>query len=238
MACHLLSANLVNAGMTSPQAPSAARPHSPSLGFNLAGIALLVMLAAVGVAYLLDEMSDANKVTPPALNDGNAISQTIAGTVLSIPTAWFRYGEQIRDGFTNEIDLRVLVDADSGGVLPVDVTLLPRSRARTSASLLDGVYLHQFSDDTLAGVPGLVGKPLLETEGYAGESVWYDALSPNPFVAKCSDPVVAGGPMQCVRSVYLNSGIAAVYTFDAALLQSWRSFDTEIEQWLTRIGAW
>ena len=238
MACHLLSANLVNAGMTSPQAPIAARHHSPSLGFNLAGIALLVLLAAVGLAYLLDEMSDTNKVTPPALNDGDAISQTIAGTELSIPTAWFRYGEQIRDGFTNQIDLRVLVDADSGAVLPVDVTLLPRSRARTSSSLLDGVYLHQFSDDTLAGVPGLVGKPMLGTEGYEGESVWYDALSPNPFVAKCSDPVVKGGPTQCVRSVYLPSGIAAVYSFDAALLQSWRNFDAEMEQWLTRIGAW
>ena len=30
--------------------------------------------------------------------DGNPITQTISGRELSIPTTWFRYGEQVRDG--------------------------------------------------------------------------------------------------------------------------------------------
>ena len=52
------------------------------------------------------------------------------------------------------------------------------------------------------------------------------------------EPVAAEGSAQCVRTVYLPSGIAAVYTFDAEVLQSWRQFDTEMERWLTTIGAW
>ena len=224
--------------MKSQPAPAAAGNPHHGLAYNLAGIAVLVLLLAVGAAYLIDELGRSARAPLPRLADGAPITQTLSGRELAIPTTWFRFGEQIRNGFTDQIDLRLLLTAQDGATLPVDVTLLPRSRARTSSSLLDGVYLHQFSDDTLAGVPGLVGKPMLGTEGYEGESVWYDALSPNPFVAKCSDPVVKGGPTQCVRSVYLPSGIAAVYSFDAALLQSWRNFDAEMEQWLTRIGAW
>jgi len=225
--------------MSSQSAPAGRHLGLSSLAYNLAGITVLVLLLAVGAAYLIDELGRASKTPAPSLADPDPIVQTISGRELSIPTAWFRYGEQIRDGFTNQIDLRVLFvpDADTAPV-PVDITLLPRSRARTSASLLDGVYLHQFGDDTLGGVPGLVGKPMLSSNGYAGESVWYDALSPNPFVAKCLQPVAADGVAQCVRTVYLPSGIAAVYTFDATILQSWRQFDAEMERWLTPIGAW
>lgn len=223
--------------MSLQTAPERASTHS--LGFNLAGIAALVMLGAVGAAYLIDNLSRSARVTPPSLVDGNTISQTISGRELSIPTTWFRHGEQIKPGFTNQIDLRVLFQPEPGtAALPVDVSLVPRSRARTSAALLDTVYLHQFDDNTTHGVPGLVGKPMGKSNGYQGETVWYDALSPNPFVAKCVEPVAPGASSQCVRTVYLSSGIAATYAFDATALQSWRHFDTEMERWLTKIGAW
>ena len=223
--------------MSLQTAPERASSHS--LGFNLAGIAALVLLGAVGAAYLIDSLGRGARVTPPSLADGNTISQTISGQELSIPTAWFRYGEQIKPGFTNQIDLRVMFQPEpESAPLPVDVALVPRSRARTSAVLLDTVYLHQFGDEMVQGVPGLVGKPMGKNNGYEGETVWYDALSPNPFVAKCVEPVAPGASSQCVRTVYLSSGIAATYAFDATALQSWRQFDAEMERWLTKIGAW
>jgi hypothetical protein len=223
--------------MAFPAAPAPAASNS-SIGYNLAGIGLLVLLAAVGLAYGIDRLSRSSEATPPALTDLDPINQTIAGVELHIPTNWFRYGEQIRDGFTGQIDLRLPFTAEGHvEAETVDVTLLPRSRARTSASLLDAVYLHQFGEETLSGVPGLVGKPMLAGNGYEGESIWYDAISPNPFVAKCAAPI-ADGSAQCVRTVYLPKGIAAVYTFDQAALQSWRDFDAGMEQWLTVIGAW
>lgn len=225
--------------MSSQSAPAHRHHGHPSLAYNLAGIAVLVLLLAVGAAYLIDELGRSSRVPVPSLDDSDPISQTISGRELSIPTAWFRYGEQIRSGFTNQIDLRVPYSPDGAeAAIQVDITLLPRSRARASARLLDGVYVHQFAEQTLGGVPGLVGKPMLASNGYAGESVWYDALSPNPFVAKCVEPVEPDGIAQCVRTVYLPSGIAAVYTFDATALHSWRQFDTEMERWLGHIGAW
>lgn len=223
----------------SPQsAPATPRHAPPSLAFNLAGIAVLALLLAVGAAYLIDEMGRTTRVPTPSLEDANPIVQTISGRELTIPTSWFRYGEQIRDGFTNQIDLTVMFAPDGAAPLPVQVMLLPRSRARTSSALLDAVYLHQFGDETLAGIPGLVGKPLGPAAGYEGEHVWYDPLSANPFVAKCMAPISPGAPEQCVRTVYLPSGIAAVYAFDATALPSWRQFDEHMQQWLEKIGAW
>jgi hypothetical protein len=212
---------------------------SHSLGFNMAGIAAIVLLLAVGAAYLVDELTRQKRETLPGLADGNPISQTISGRELAIPASWFRYGEQLKPGFTSQIDLRLIFTANSGAPgLPIEVTLLPRSRARTSAALLDAVYLHQFGGETLEGVPGLIGKPMQAASGYRGETVWYDALSPNPFVAKCVEPIASGEPAQCVRTVYLPSGIAATYAFDATALQSWRQFDDEMQRWFARINAW
>ncbi|MET3897516.1 hypothetical protein ABIB57_001453 [Devosia sp. UYZn731] len=213
----------------------AAAPQPSSLGFNLAGIAVLVLLLAVGAAYVVDILGKNNRTAPPNLADKSTIAIAVAGKELTIPSSWFRYGEQLRGGFVNQIDLHVLLGQTA---IPVDVTLLPRSRVRPSATLLDGVYLHQFDDATLSGVPGLVGKPLHDGDGFTGESVWYDALSANPFVAKCLAPVRETEPVQCLRTVFLPSGIAAVYAFDASALQSWRQFDSEMQKWLGQIGAW
>lgn len=213
----------------------AATPQPSSLGFNLAGIAVLVLLLAVGAAYVIDILGKNSRAALPHLTDRSTVAIAVAGKELTIPASWFRYGEQQRGGFVNQIDLHVVLGPDA---LPVDVTLLPRSRARPSATLLDGVYLHEFAEDTLSGVEGLVGKPLHDGDGFTGESVWYDALSINPFVAKCMAPVSKGAPAQCLRTVFLPSGIAAVYAFDATALQSWRSFDTHMRQWLEPIGAW
>ncbi|SFC60804.1 hypothetical protein SAMN04488059_107165 [Devosia psychrophila] len=225
--------------MGSHSAPTRPTPARPSLLYNLACIAVFVLLLAVGAAYLIDELGRAESVPVPTLADSNPVFQTISGRELAIPRSWFRYGEQIRGGFTDQIDLRIMILPDGAQhAVSMDVTLLPPSRARSSATLLDRVYLHQFAGETLRGVPGLVGKPMQPQDGYAGENVWYDALSPNPFVAKCQQPVAGRAAAQCVRTAYLPSGIAAIYTFDVALLQSWRQIDPKIQLWLEPIGAW
>ncbi|KKB84057.1 hypothetical protein VW29_12405 [Devosia limi DSM 17137] len=231
-------ANLVNSAMgTSSAAANTPKPAS-SLGFNLAGIAVLVLLLAVGAAYVIDDRGRAARIAQPDPADQRIVMLTLSGKDLSIPASWFRYDEQMRPGFSRQVDLQVRLGQDGGTPLSVDVTLLPRSRARPSSALLDAVYLHQFNGETLAGVPGLVGKPLQQANGFAGETVWYDALAADPFVAKCMASIQAEAPARCLRTVYLSSGIAAVYAFDATALPGWRSFDIEMKNWLEPIGAW
>lgn len=224
--------------MSLQNVPAYDRSNAHSLGFNLAAIAAIVLLLALGAAYLIDDLGRSTRIAAPDIEAGDLVSQTISGREMKIPASWFRYGEQLKPGFASQVDLRIpFTPAPGTAALTIDVTLLPRSRARSSAALLDTVYLHGFGGAMIEDVPGLIGKPMGKTDGYKGETVWYDAISPNPFVAKCVDPVAPGSPAQCVRTVYLASGMAATYAFDATALQSWRLFDTEMERWLRRIGA-
>lgn len=214
------------------------RPQPHPVGLNLLTIGVGVAVLAVGAAYLIDAAGKA-RTDALRLADEVALSRTLGGHELEIPRAWFRYDEEATAGFAKQIDLRLELPLGSQGKAEVvDVTLLPRSRVRPSAALLDGVYLHQFEEGQLPGGPvGLVGKPLKPGEGYAGEAVWYDALAADPFVAKCSKPVAAAADGQCLRTVYLAPGIAAVYAFPEAALAGWRAFDAEMGKRLRAIGA-
>ena len=214
--------------------------HSPQhhpLGFNLAAIAAVLVLFGIGVAYLIDAAARNARTDAHRLDTETTLTRSLGGVDLEIPLAWFRYEEQRIEGFAKQIDLRFdlplgLDEANTS----IDITLLPRSRVRPSAALLDGVYLHQFTDEQLSGPPGLVGKPLRPAEGYANEAVWYDALSADPFVAKCST-LVEDGPSQCLRTVHLGPGVAAIFTFPEVVLMHWREFDQQVDARLRQIGA-
>jgi hypothetical protein len=166
------------------------------------------------------------------------VSRTLGNTTLTIPAAWLAGPVDQSTGFARQVDLKLNLPLGPGGALrSVDVTLTQRSRVRPSASLLDGVYLHQFLADQLSGPVGLVGKPMAAGEGYADETVWYDPIAPQPFVAKCAAPIAQGQPGKCLRTVYLGSGIAVVYGFADDLLPNWKRFDAEMHPLLDRIGA-
>jgi hypothetical protein len=212
-------------------------PHS--VGMNLLTIAVGAALLGIGAAYLIDAVSKTARTEPHRLDQETTLNRALGGHELAIPLAWFRYEEQRVEGFAKQIDLQLELPLGAEGKAEtVDVTLLPRSRVRPSSSLLDGVYLHQFADGQVTGGPvGLVGKPLKPGEGYDGEVVWYDALAADPFVAKCSKPVAVAAEGQCLRTVYLGPGLAAVYAFPETALAGWRAFDAEMGKRLRTIGA-
>jgi hypothetical protein len=217
--------------MTSEDAPK--HPERHGIWFNLGGILVAVALLGIGLAYGLD---NARRQHRAAATEVGTITRTLAGHEYAIPITWFRFDEQKSEGFAEQIDLRFVLPLGAEGTMrAIDVQLIPRSRARPSASLLDGVYLHQFLPRQLQGPPGLVGKPLTPKEGFEDETVWYDALSANPFVAKCMAPIAGEGQARCLRTV-LFSDIAAVYAFDADVLDNWRSFDPYMLELLSRIG--
>jgi len=210
-----------------PSAPARPAGARSQIGFNLVGIALGAALAALALAYGLDGMSRQRQAE--GAEASTLLTRNLGGRELQFPASWFRTDGRQDAGFVSQIELRVPVELGPGGTaLPVDVTLLPPSRIRTSAALLDRVYLHQFLSEQLSGPVGLVGKPLRGAEGFAGETVWYDPLSAEPFAAKCMAPVDAGAAQRCLRTVILAKGIAAVYAFDAIALERWRDFDAAV----------
>lgn len=232
--CHLFPEQLVNSPMAT--SPAATVPHDAhSIGFNLGAIALAVALAGLALAYGIDA---AGRASRSAADSPQLVARTIGGTTLSIPQSWLSDPGDPGAGFAKQVDLRVTLPLGPGGAArSVDITLTQRSRVRPSASLLDGVYLHQFRPEQVSGPPGLVGKPMMPMDGYENETVWYDPIASSPFVAKCQAPITAGQPGRCLRTVYLESGVAAVYQFDDDILPDWRKFDAEMHPLLSEIGA-
>jgi hypothetical protein len=221
--------------MSSSETPLGKGAGAAPVAYNIAAIVLTVALAGVGLAYLID---GATRGTAPAAVDGTLV-QTIGGRELDIPRGWFRHADQQNEGFVKQVDLQLMLPLGAEGALrPIEVTLLQPSRVRPSARLLDGVYLHRFDDTQVSGPPGLVGKPLHGAAGFEGETVWYDALSPEPFVAKCDAAIVPGAASRCIRTVHLGPGLAAVYAFDAEVLENWKRFDPELRQRLEAIGIY
>jgi hypothetical protein len=219
--------------MTLPAHADTAKDSGHSIGFNLGAIALIVAVAGLGLAYAIDA---AGRATHEDVT--GSVSRTLGGRELSVPAAWLREDAERSAGFAKQVEIGLRLPlGPAAAVREINITLVPRSRARPSASLLDGVYLHQFMPEQLNGPPGLIGKPLVAADGYAQETVWYDAISAAPFVAKCIAPVVEGQPGRCIRTVYLGSGIAAIYSFDEDVLGNWKQFDTALEPSLRQIGA-
>jgi len=197
-------------------------------------IAMVGLAAAWGVGSLLQRQ----QIAAPSSDGGPRAAQTLLGKQLNIPVSWFRNGPPKAGGFASSIELQLTLPLGKNSALTaIGVTLLPLSKVRPSASLLDGVYLHEFMPQELSGPQGLVGKPLNGTEGFENETVWYDALSPAPFVAKCIAAPDGQGPAQCLRTVALSGGIAAVYSFGADVLDNWKNFDAQLKVRLDLIGA-
>lgn len=206
----------------------------PTLGV----IALIIAMLGLGLAYGLSAWL--HQAPPGATTAGNepTVTRTLVGKTLSIPASWLRDAGGSSAGFSSAVDFTLRLPlGENGALAAIEVTLLPLSQARPSASLLDGVYLHAFMPEQLAGPPGLVGKPLRPEDGFENETVWYDAVSQNPFVAKCDAPPDGSGSARCLRTVALPDGIAAVYAFDTGVLEQWQAFDPDMAGWLTRIGA-
>lgn len=216
---------------------SPAAPTAGSALYLVTVMALFIAIAGLIAAYGLRAWFDRLDVAGPlpALTDVHII--TIGPQPYIVPAALLNAPSQRHDGFAERIDLILALPLAVGGKFSdVAVTITPRGRIRTSAALLDSVYLHQFSDAQLSGPPGLVGKPLTGDPGTTGETVWYDPLSPNPFVSKCMTPVsITPGARTCIRVMSLSDRNTAIVSFDPEALYAWREFDARIEDALTAL---
>ncbi|RDE10322.1 hypothetical protein [Pelagibacterium lacus] len=213
-------------------------PLSPgAVLYGLAASLLIAALLGLGAIHMLKGYFSglATSAVAPGLA---AIHQVVIGAQrYAMPAGIMVDPAQRRDGFAERVDLSLALPLGPDGRLSdVDITLMPRGRVRTSAALLDSVYLHQFSEEQLSGVPGLVGKPLDFDAGTRGETVWYDPLSANPFVAKCMTPVeMRPDERTCLRVMSLADRNSAIVSFAPSALAEWRAFDRVIEDALATL---
>ncbi len=125
---------------------------------TLSAIALIIAMVGLALAYGLSAwLSPAPQIASSA-GAGPSVMRTLVGKTLNIPASWLRDAGGASAGFSSAVDFSLRLPLGRNGALAaIDVALLPLSQARPSASLLDGVYLHAFMPEQLAGPPGLVG---------------------------------------------------------------------------------
>jgi hypothetical protein len=216
-----------------PAALALPRREAAALGYNLALLLLIALTLALGGAFWFDRAMNADA----ADQSGRMLVRNVSGVDLTIPAGWIRNVSGTSMGFNAEVNLRLTLAPEGATPFPLDLSIVPRSRVRASAAMLDAVYVHQFAPETLDGPTGLVGKPLKAGSGLAGESVWYDPLAAEPFVARCLPALRTDEPDRCLRTILLPRGLAAVLSFPAPALGAWKQFDPALSDVLRRLGA-
>lgn len=204
---------------------------------GLANLVVVVALVAIALAYLIDGMSPPLRTGAAGVEPTLRVEANIAGTDLQIPLSWMQVPEQQGQDFAERLDLKLpIMIAGAERPSMISATLLPRARVRPSAQLLDSVYLQRFDGRQIQDVPGLVGKPLTGGEGFESETLWYDPINANPFVAKCTPMPADETRSICLRTRLAGDGLAVVLSFDSSLLAHWRGFDAALDTTLAEIG--
>lgn len=214
---------------------TAERDYS-ALAYNLGFLAVLAILAGLGLAYWLDTTTRA-RLAPPPPQSVEILDITVSGQKFSVPANWVRTAAQRQSGFADKLDLLLPLFMADQTEHNLNASIVSQGKARTTALMLDSVFLHQFEQRQLNGVPGLIGKPLKASSGYQGETVWYDPLAFNPFVAKCVAPISENGTPSCQRVIALQNGTLLATNFPQSWLTYWREFDQAIESALSQIGT-
>lgn len=209
--------------------------HPPM--FNLAAIALILIMLGLGIAYWLNAYARPQPQQTTSTFASPTVSKILAETELQIPQNWQNPQTRLNDKIIQFLDLKLFVRFTPGAELtPINLHLAPSRNGEPSSHMLDTVYSLRFTPRQAAGPMGLIGKPLKAEEGFENETVWYDPLSANPFVAKCISLGTEKPTATCLRTVQISPKMLVTYQFSADQLQYWREFDGVMEPLLTQIG--
>ncbi|VAW21626.1 hypothetical protein MNBD_ALPHA11-743 [hydrothermal vent metagenome] len=209
----------------------------PAMAFNLAALALILLMAGLGIAYWLNGFASTRTQITSSVYAAPIVTKTLANTNMQIPQIWLNILTQSTQKDVQAVDLTLKISvADQEQSIPINLRISEASQAEPSAYLLDSVYVLRFSKTQIGGFKGLVGKPLKAQDGYESETVWYEPISDNPFVAKCIDFEGSKSALNCLRTIRLNSQLSATYQFAQSELEYWRQLDGAIIPLMRQIG--
>lgn len=187
----------------------------------------LLSILGLGIIYAIEALKPERvPLDPDYVAEKRAL--TLGFGDVYIPQNWI--ASRIADDQRALENLSLLIPVQvQGQVEEVPVDLVPASRTTPSIYLLDALYIHRFSADPALYVHGLVGRTLKNGEGYENEMVWYDPLRPQPFVAKCVEPLdkTVKTP-NCLETKLVTKRVAAVIKFPEQFLPDWKAFDAQM----------
>jgi hypothetical protein len=184
------------------------------------------------------------------VTDPTPISITVGGQRLAIPSNMLRFANQRTPEAQERVELAVhwpslegyapaLREAflDEGPNAPVlFLSIRTRQTATDSAGRLASVYRHFLDDTPLEAPAGLVGRHLTQESGLAGEEVFFEAGSTDPFTAHCL-AADAGVPAICLTEVHAGQSLSVQVRFRKGLLADWADIKSATRLLLLRLGV-
>lgn len=219
---------MVNAeGRKLTQKKARKRSKKQNVIMNTLFLMALLSIIGLGIIYAIEALKPEKATIDP-----NYVAEKRALTLgfgeIFVPQNWIASSIDDEQRALENLSLLIPVQLqDQVAEVPVD--LVPASRTTPSAYLLDALYIHRFSSDPAQYAHGLVGRTLKDGEGYENESVWYDPLRPQPFVAKCVAPLdeTVQTP-NCLETKLVTKRVAAVIKFPEQYLPQWKAFDAQM----------
>lgn len=209
-------------------------PKTQKNGIKTNVLILCIFLSLLGlfVVYTMDFLENTEPQSPQSTLEKAEV--TIAASKMLVPVSWIVSELNPEQTILNLLQLQLPVTIENRQH-SINVTLLPVSRAAPSAYLLDSLYIHNFAPGPSEQYYGLVVKKLKNDAGFEDEAIWYDALSANPFVAKCLDETTASeNAKNCITTILINKRVSALIQFEKSMLPVWRQFSALLNE---RLGA-
>ncbi|MFT6658919.1 MAG: hypothetical protein ACJAZW_002088 [Maritalea sp.] len=204
-----------------------------SLGTNILILCIVLSLVGLGIVYSLDFFEVPGETR--AVETEESVEFSIAASKLHAPKSWIETQFKPKENMLNFLELRLELQVN-GQSNAVNVTLLPASQAAPSAYLLDALYIHNFASGPSEQKYGLVVKKLRNEAGFEDETIWYDALSANPFVAKClTEKTAPDNAKNCITTVLVNKRVSALIQFEDSVLPNWRVFSVALDKQLATL---
>lgn len=209
----------------------------------LAGSLILFDLALNGSAMIVGRDGRSADPTPMAL--------FVADTRLTIPANMIRFENQRTVGPHQRVDLAVhwpslegydqsrraaFLDPSPDAPI-VFMTIRVRETATDSAGRLANVYQHFFDGPPIPAPDGLVGHRLSEDSGLAGEEVYFEAGSTDPFTVHCLAEDGSDYPTPCLTELHAGDQLSIQIRFRRGLLDDWRGIKKATRALLASFGV-
>lgn len=217
--------------MTKPSTQKAKNGLGTNILILMIGLSLLGLATVYALDFLETRSDNQQQV------DNRVVEFSISATKMQVPSAWISSEFSNNQPVVNLLQLNIPIEIENFS-FEVKTTLLPAARAAPSAYLLDSLYIHNFAPGPSEQQYGLVVKKLRNEAGFEDEKVWYDALSANPFVAKClTEKTTDKSAKNCITTILVNKRVSALIQFEESLLPYWRPFMVALERRLASLQS-
>jgi hypothetical protein len=173
---------------------------------------------------------------PAATPDAPSLPITIGGYLFNVPPAAIRVALQRHAGPQERIDLAFLWPE----LIPPDPTAKPALRqepltfdrlfislagfsgALSAAERFRQIYPRYFAEGQFAGPDGLIVKRFRDGTPYQGDDLFYDPITADPFMARCSRPGAGETPGICLVERRIAGAVDVTARFPRDWLIEWR----------------